>query len=115
MPLGQGILRPTSTGAAPAEFGAQIFQKRPPVSPNAVNISPWVARSNLFGRVQMGMLPEFQHSKSHRQNSAVSLRNQRNYEDSAGRGLTVLGGALPRGVGRCARGDHLGRRSTEGV
>ena len=61
---------------------------------NAVNFSPWVARSNLFGRVGTHFSPEIELFSSHARNNHLTLYEKSDYENIAIKKFTVSG-AMP--------------------
>ena len=64
--------------------------------PNAVNFSPPVARSNLFGRVGTHFSPEIELFSSHARNNHLTFYEKSDYENIAIKKFTALGGAVPK-------------------
>ena len=81
---------PVKTGIQYSLMPTKACHSRAGVSSNAVNFSPWVARSNLFGRVGMHFSPEIEIFSSHTRNNHLTLYEKSDYENIAIKKFTAL-------------------------
>ena len=73
--------------------------QRTRVACNAVNFSPWVARSNLFGRVGTHFSPEIELFSSHDRNNHLTFHEHSDYENNVIKKFTASGGMPTRTLG----------------
>ena len=71
------------------------------VARNAVDFLPWVARSNLFGRVGTHVSLEFEIFSSHTRNNHLTLYEKSDYEHIAIKKFTASGGTVKRSDELC--------------